>query len=62
MVLPALVAGLGAMYLGAKSIDSYRFYNDYYKNTGKRPRYPFHSGQYNYLGYGVQSFGKLKKF
>lgn len=62
MVLPALVAGLGALYLGAKSIDSYRFYHDYRKNTGKRARYPFISGQYNSLGYGVQSFGKLKKF
>lgn len=46
MVAPLLLAGAGlsAFYNVGKSIDNWRYWSDYYKNTGYFPRYPFRSG------------------
>ncbi len=50
MVLPWLLAGgfaLSSLYGAGQAIESYRYWRDYYHNTGIRPRYPFRSGAYN---------------
>lgn len=55
MVVPIIpvVAGasfaLNSIYSAGKAIDNYRYWNDYYRNTGFRPRYKFRSGYYDYL-------------
>lgn len=41
--------GLNAVYGVGQAMDSYRYWNDYYKNTGYRPRYPWRAGQYDYM-------------
>lgn len=46
-LVPALFtagAGLNALYGVGNAVDSYRYWTDYYKNTGYFPRYPFRSG------------------
>lgn len=59
-MLPALVAGIGLVYYTGKSVDSMRYWNDYYKNTGHRPKYPFRGGFYG-MGDARSAFGNLKK-
>lgn len=63
-VLPLLplAFGLGAtlngVYSVGQAVDSYRYWNDYYRNTGYRPRYPFRAGKYDYMadvGHGLYS-------
>lgn len=51
-MLPLLVAGAGlsALYTAGKAVDSYRYWNDYYRNTGFRPRYPWRAGVYDWVG------------
>ena len=51
-LLPALVAGIGAMYSAGQIMDTNRYWNDYYKNTGYRPRYLYRSGYMDYMKYG----------
>lgn len=50
-MLPALAYGIGAVYslykLG-KAVDTYRYWHDYYLNTGYKPRYPFRAGVYDW--------------
>lgn len=56
-----LGSALNGVYNVGKAVDSYRYWNDYYRNTGYRPRYPFRSGVYDYLSYGgrvVNGFAK----
>lgn len=51
-LVPALVAGggvLNGIYAIGQAVDSYRYWNDYYKNTGFKPRYPFRAGRYDWL-------------
>lgn len=51
-IVPALFgigATLNGLYSVGQAYDSYRYWQDYYKNTGYRSRYPFRSGQYDYL-------------
>lgn len=52
-MLPALLFGAGALmggiYNAGQAYDNYRYWQDYYRNTGYRPRYPFRSGRYDYL-------------
>lgn len=59
-MLPALIASIGLVYYAGKSVDSMRYWNDYYKNTGKRPKYPFSRGMYG-MGDSRSAFNNLKK-
>lgn len=58
---PLLVAGIGGLYGTGKALDSVRYWNDYRKNTGFYPRYPFLRGSMDYLNYSNNTFGKLKQ-
>lgn len=52
MVLPLLMAGsvaLGSIYTGGKAFDNFRYWSDYRGNTGFSPKYPFKSGEFDYL-------------
>ena len=60
-MLPLLVAGIAGLYGTGKAIDNVRYWNDYKKNTGYSPRYPFLRGSYDFMKYGGSSFGKLKQ-
>lgn len=63
-MLPALVGSIGAIYSIGKGYDTWKYWNDYKKNTGFSPRYPFRYGSMDYLKYGAGagfSFSKLKK-
>lgn len=63
-MLPALVGGLGALYSVGKAVDSVRYWNDYYKRTGRFPKYPFRSGAFDSMSYAVGSayaFSRLKR-
>lgn len=49
---------LNSIYSVGQAYDSYRYWNDYYRNTGVRPRYPFRAGQYDWMadvGHGMYS-------
>lgn len=50
-VLPLIAAGVGlnALYGVGQAVDSYRYWSDYYKNTGYFPRYPFRSGGMDWM-------------
>ena len=64
MVIPYLVGGLGMLYSAGKAVDNIRYWNDYVKNTGHRPKYPFRSGSMDWVGYGLSgaySFSRLKR-
>lgn len=60
-LVPALFgagATLNGIYSVGQAFDSYRYWNDYYKNTGYRPKYPWRAGKYDYLadiGHGFYS-------
>lgn len=56
MALPLLASGLivgsnavAGLYHVGKAQDNRRFWRDYYKNTGVRPKYPYRAGVYDYL-------------
>lgn len=57
-MIPQLVAGLSAVYQAGRMYDSVRYWNDYYKNTGYRPKYPLRNDVYGF-GRGVAIFGKF---
>lgn len=66
-MLPALAVGLSALYSAGRAYDNYRYWNDYYKNTGYRPKYPFRSGSMDWMGYASDTmltyhFARLKRF
>lgn len=54
-VLPLLPVAFGlgtalnTIYGVGQAVDSYRYWNDYYKNTGYKPRYPFRAGQFDWM-------------
>lgn len=69
MVLPALAVGAGALssiYAVGSAYDSYRYWSDYYRNTGYYPRYPFRSGLMDPLKIGAEYttflYGGMKNF
>lgn len=54
MPLPLLAAGLIAgsgvvsgVYNVKKGLETRKYWDQYYRNTGYRPRYPFRSGYYD---------------
>lgn len=52
----ALGAGVGAV----KQIEANRYWNDYYRITGHRPRYPWMAGAYNgyeHMAYSASLMG-----
>ena len=51
-MIPALGLGLGAIYSVGRAYDNIQFWSDYYKATGYRPKYPFRSGAFDWMGYG----------
>lgn len=67
MPLPLLAAGLIAgssavsgVYNVKKALESRKYWDDYYRNTGYRPRYPFRSGYYDIVpavASGISSIG-----
>lgn len=64
MVLPLIGAGISTLYGFGKLYENAKFWDDYRRNTGYSPRYPFRAGVYDYSGslaWGVGSFGKLKR-
>lgn len=66
MVLPALVgigATLSGIYSVGKAVDNYRYWDDYYKKTGFRPKYMWrtYGNSMSGFGSGFSSFGKLKR-
>lgn len=63
-VLPALLMGAGAVlsatYSVGQAVESNRFWSDYEKKYGVRARYPWRSGQYDWLssaGASMSDFG-----
>lgn len=49
---------LNSIYAVGQAYDSYRYWHDYYRNTGVRPRYPWRAGQYDWMadvGHGMYS-------
>lgn len=57
MPLPLLAAGLIAggsaisgVYHVKKAIESRKYWDEYYRNTGYRPRYPYRSGYNDIVG------------
>lgn len=62
MVAPLVAIGAGLMAGGTavksyydirKAYETRRYWNDYYKNTGVKPKYPYRSGYYDiYAAYG----------
>lgn len=57
-MLPQLVAGVSAVYQAGRMIDSWRYWNDYYKNTGFKHSYPLKRDVYGF-GRGVAIIGKF---
>lgn len=67
MPLPLLAAGLIAgsgvvsgVYNVKKALESRKYWDDYYRNTGYRSRYPFRSGYYDIVpavSSGISAFG-----
>lgn len=62
-MIPALFAvasaGLGAYYTVGQFRDNKKYWNDYYRNTGRRPRYAYKSGSYDWMKYGARSLGSI---
>lgn len=54
-----LGASLNAVYSVGKAVDSYRYWSDYYRNTGVFPRYPFRAGVFDSMAYGGRVFNSL---
>lgn len=53
-MIPQLVAGsLYAFYSAGRTIDNIRYWHDYKRNSGYRPRYPFKRGSMDWLEYGT---------
>lgn len=64
VVIPQLAVGLGALYSVGRASDSIRYWNSYFKNTGRRPKYPFRSGAMDWMKYGAgvgYGYSKLKR-
>ncbi len=59
--LPLLAGGLSAIYSAGKAYDNYRFWSDYYRNTGYRPRYPFRAGGYDWMKNDVAMIYAINK-
>lgn len=57
-MLPALIAGVSGIYSVGKMGSQMSYWNDYYANTGIRPKYPFSRDAYGF-DYG---FNALKNF
>lgn len=63
-MLPALVGSIGAIYTVGKAYNNIRYWNDYRRNTGKSPKYPFRAGAYDWMGYAGgtgYAFSRLKR-
>lgn len=59
--LPLLAGGLSAIYSAGKAYDNYRFWSDYYRNTGYRPRYPFRSGSFDWMSNNIATIYAVNK-
>lgn len=62
MVAPLIAAGLalGSVYAVGKTVDDWRYWSDYHRNTGHLPRYPFRAGMGD--GEDDQCYGYYKVF
>ena len=47
----ALSSSLGGIYEIGKGLENRRFWDTYYRRTGRRPKYPYRSGYYSYKNY-----------
>lgn len=52
-----LSSSLSTVYHVGKGFENRQFWNDYYRNTGYRPRYPFRSGAYDDLNEYSKAIG-----
>ncbi len=46
---------LGGVYSLGKALENYDYWHTYSRRTGVHVRYPFRSGQFDYLKYASQS-------
>lgn len=65
-MIPFLVAGsaaatIGGMYNVGQAYDSWRYWEDYRRNTHRSPRYPFRSGSVDYLKYSAAGVGSTSR-
>lgn len=52
--------GLSTIYNTGKALDNRRYWNDYYRNTGYRPRYPYRAGVYDWMkDFGKTAYGAV---
>lgn len=52
------VTGIYQFYMNhQRSIENQRYWDDYYRNTGIRPVYPFRAGDYTDYGYVLSAVG-----
>lgn len=52
------VTGIYQFYMNhQRAIENERYWNDYYRNTGVRPVYPFRAGDYTDYGYVLSAVG-----
>lgn len=52
-----VAAGLSGLYHVGKAVDNVRYWNDYYRRTGFRPRYPFAYHTYDWMSYSSKVVG-----
>lgn len=63
-IIAGVSFGLQSIYNVGKARDTRRYWADYYRNTGFRPRYSYRSGMYDwmkndaYLVAGMTRFGR----
>lgn len=50
------------IYAVGKAYDNYRYWSDYYRNTGYRPRYPWRAGMYDWLRDSGRTFNNVGLF
>lgn len=63
-VLTAALVGsaiAGGVYSAGKGFENQRYWDDYYKNTHRRPKYRFRSGYNNTFGYYSSAVGRFAR-
>lgn len=62
-VVPLLLGasfGLSSIYNTGKALDTRAYWNDYYRNTGYRPRYSYRSGMYDWMKNDMYMLGSFR--
>ena len=53
-----LTSAVGGIYGIGQAFENKRYWDTYYRNTGRKPRYPYRTGYYNYNNI-AQSLGRF---